>query len=324
MKSKEFNILSKRYLAGECTPAEEALLLQWLDEQNEIEPTEISDEIGTKMWGKIEEKIPHKRHKSWAYWFSSAAAILLIAAVWYVKPEESINTNWEIVNQTGIQVKNTSRLDQEILLADGTIVQLKEGSTLVYSKNFNQEKREVVLFGEAFFKVKRNETKPFLVHTGDLVTEVLGTSFRIKSAKQASNIEVSVASGKVSVYSKDVNQNNERNGVIITRNQKVLYDLATKKITTSLVEFPKPVQEPNKPNAPFVFKDTPMQEVLALFRQQYGIEFLLPNPAAQTCLITADLNGLPFTNQLDLVCRSIDATYEKRGTVIFIQGGGCN
>ncbi|CAM3826043.1 FecR family protein [Aquirufa nivalisilvae] len=323
MNINEFHLLSKRYLAGETSKEEEEQLMKWLKDQQSPISSELSEEIGERMWHKIEEKLPSRAIK-WQYWLTGVAAMILLGFIWMKIPVGTTDKSIELVKQTGIQVKNTTHLDQEIELKDGTIVKLKDGATLVYGKNFNEEKREVFLFGEAFFNVKRNVNKPFLVHTGDLVTEVLGTSFRIVSTEKSSNIEVSVASGKVSVYNKDVNKKNERNGVIITRNQKVSYDLISKKITTSLVDNPTPNQESKKTNSIFIFQSTPLQTVLDLFHEQYGIEFILNNPVAQNCQITADLNGLPLSNQLDLICRSIDANYEKRGTVIFIQGGSCN
>jgi ferric-dicitrate binding protein FerR (iron transport regulator) len=61
------------------------------------------------------------------------------------------------------------------------VVQLNPNSTISYPEHFGQKTRTVYLKGEAFFNIKRNPAKPFVVHTGDLVTEVLGTSFTIKS-----------------------------------------------------------------------------------------------------------------------------------------------
>lgn len=323
MNINEFHHLSKRYLTGETNSQEEEQLLKWLEDQPPFNPTKISNEIGEKIWEKIEEKTQIKQKRR-NYWLTGIAATILIGLIWLTLPFNQSDENLKLVKQSGIQVKNTTQLVQEVELKDGTIVQLKDGATLVYGKNFNLEKREVYLFGEAFFKVKRNVNKPFLVHTGDLVTEVLGTSFRIVSTEKSNTIEVSVASGKVSVYNREVNQKNERNGVIITRNQKVSYDLLSKKITTGLIDNPKPNLESKNSNNIFTFQSTPLQSVLKSFQEQYGIEFIVNNPSAQNCQITADLNGLTLYNQLDLVCRSIDANYEKRGTVIFIQGGGCN
>ena len=87
----------------------------------------------------------------------------------------------------------------QVTLADGSEIMLNSGSEIRYPRQFNGAKRQVYLDGEAFFKVKHNETKPFLVSTGKLTTTVLGTSFNIRAYAGLSQIVVSVATGKVGI-----------------------------------------------------------------------------------------------------------------------------
>jgi hypothetical protein len=49
----------------------------------------------------------------------------------------------------------------------------------------------------------------------------------------------------------------------------------------------------------------------------------MENRELNQCVFTGDLNGLPFLTQLDLICKSVNATSEQRGTAIFIKGEGC-
>ena len=210
-----------------------------------------------------------------------------------------------------------------MVLPDGSVVVLSQNSSLVYDRSFDQARREVYLHGEAFFKVKRDVTKPFVVHAGDLVTEVLGTSFRIRQNEQVKKTEVSVLTGKVSVYAREDNPDRERNGVILTQNQRVLYDAVTRNIVPTLVEDPLPRVPVEQVRTALVFQEVPLEEVLSQLTQLYGIEFVISNPKSKACHITADLNGLSLFTQLELICKSIDATYEKRGTVVFVNGDGC-
>jgi ferric-dicitrate binding protein FerR (iron transport regulator) len=259
-------------------------------------------------------------------WLSGIAASLLLGLVWFYT--QSTNESESLVatlvrEQTGIEVKNTNSTEQEVTLPDGTTVLLTHHSSLVYEKTFNQARREVYLKGEAFFKVKRDVTKPFVVHTGELVTEVLGTSFRIRENEQGKTTEVSVSTGKVSVYTQDHTQKHDRNGVIITPNQRVLYDANTHNITPGIVEKPVAVLSQEELKASLLYKEATFEKVLSELTQLYGIEFVISNATVKDCRITADLNGLSMFTQLELICKSIDATYEKRGTVVFIKGNGC-
>lgn len=64
-----------------------------------------------------------------------------------------------------------------ITLPDGSIVTVNSGSTLVYPQQFTGKQRSVFLLGEANFEVAKNKAKPFIVQTGYLEIEALGTTF---------------------------------------------------------------------------------------------------------------------------------------------------
>lgn len=69
----------------------------------------------------------------------------------------------------------------KVVLADGTEVWLNAESRLYYPSQFRDNERVVFLEGEAYFKVSRDEKRPFVVNTGELRTHVLGTQFNVKS-----------------------------------------------------------------------------------------------------------------------------------------------
>lgn len=330
MTKQEFNLLSNKYLRGLCSGEEELLLLEWskkLDNENQLTiSSSEKEEIRTRIWKNVHATISVKKHSIVA---KIAASFLIGIAVcffivFFVDIKSLIVSPNKSTNLDGMEMKNMSLVDQKILLKDGSLVILKPQSSINYGKDFNIKKREVFLIGQAFFKVKRNVTKPFVVHSGDLNAEVLGTSFWVKSNARNNQIEVSVTSGKVSVYSNKLSDNNNLNGVILTRNQKVVFDIVSKTINPTIVDNPLPILTPDFSKGQLIFQATPLQSVLSTMSKYYGVEIILTNPKSNDCQITADLNGLPMFTQLDLICKSIAATYEKRGTVIFITGEGCN
>jgi ferric-dicitrate binding protein FerR (iron transport regulator) len=330
MTKQEFNLLSNKYLNGLCTEDEVVLLLDWskkLDLENQLKiSSREKEEIKSRIWRNIQSRVPNmhfskiKRIGMWV--ITALAACLLIVFLLNVRTTEILTS--KSANLSGMEMKNMTLVEQKILLKDGSLVILKPQSSINYGKDFNVKKREVFLIGQAFFKVKRNVNKPFVVHSGDLNTEVLGTSFWVKSNARNNQIEVSVTSGKVSVYSNKINDNDNVNGVILTRNQKVVFDIVSKTINPTIVDNPLPILTPDFSKVQLIFQATPLQSVLSTMAKHYGVEIILTNPKSNECQITADLNGLPLFTQLDLICKSIAATYEKRGTVIFITGDGCN
>src|SRR5690606_4549797 len=76
---------------------------------------------------------------------------------------------------------------QFIKLPDGSTVLLNTGSTLDFPEAFDAQTREVRLSGEAFFNIREDQARPFVVHTGALKTTVLGTSFNVKAYEGEDN-----------------------------------------------------------------------------------------------------------------------------------------
>jgi ferric-dicitrate binding protein FerR (iron transport regulator) len=88
-------------------------------------------------------------------------------------------------------------------LPDGSAVTLSEGSSLVVKKEGWDDRRAVVLHGEALFEVAKNET-PFVVETANATVTVTGTVFKVSSGPAAGTenaffTNVMLASGSVNV-----------------------------------------------------------------------------------------------------------------------------
>ena len=70
----------------------------------------------------------------------------------------------------------------QIILDDGTQVTLNANSRLEYPKQFPAEgTREVHLTGEARFEVAKDSARPFIVSSGKMQTQVLGTVFDVNA-----------------------------------------------------------------------------------------------------------------------------------------------
>ncbi len=86
----------------------------------------------------------------------------------------------------------------KIILQDGTLVWLNADSRLVFPTRFVGKRRVVKLEGEAYFQVARNDKMPFVIETGKMTTQVLGTEFNVKTYK-GSEAHVTLVSGSVKV-----------------------------------------------------------------------------------------------------------------------------
>lgn len=331
MNQFDFDILLQKYLSGEQTPEEEKYVLEYLENNPPLASPVFESEKE-----QIGDRIKQKLHKStigepWQIRFlpwikGIAASILLVSGSWFLvnriqnKESASIET---IENRGVIEVKNTSNSPQRVPLEDGSVVILKQKSSISFPEHFGEERRLVYLHGEAFFQVKRNPAKPFVVSTENLATQVLGTSFTVKSYDDARSIEVLVTSGRVSVYEVADKVSANSNGVILTRNQKIVFDKKSKKMELAIVENPVITTSQLVSTHGFSFLETPVKDAFSLLEKAYGIDIVIENDAVETCLFTGDLTDLSLFEQLDLICKSVNASYERRGTTLFVRGEGC-
>ncbi len=124
-------------------------------------------------------------------WAVAASLVLLVAsAAYFMMPVDSIQNLAFSDQQEQITQKGQHSV---ITLEDGTKVWLNADSRLEYPKTFSDKSvREVYLDGEGFFKVTRNEKKPFVVKTAGIDIKVLGTSFNVKSYREDKRIETTL------------------------------------------------------------------------------------------------------------------------------------
>lgn len=91
-------------------------------------------------------------------------------------------------------------MDFKVILPDSSEVWLNAESTIEFPVAFQQGERRVLLHGEAYFKVARNEQVPFVVHTDRMKVSVLGTEFNLRAYDTEAS-SVALVKGSVQVSS---------------------------------------------------------------------------------------------------------------------------
>lgn len=86
-----------------------------------------------------------------------------------------------------------------VVLDDGSMVRLNSDSQLNYPARFEGGTRDVELSGEAFFEVSKDADHPFVVHSGAMITTVLGTTFNVSAYKDDPAVETTLVEGSVRV-----------------------------------------------------------------------------------------------------------------------------
>lgn len=251
--------------------------------------------------------------------FAAASIIVLIALgnTFFFKEKTSLSIPEvkpaAIVENTSVDFSGK----QLVHLPDGSTVLLNDNSSLKYDqKSFNNATREVTLTGEAYFDIKHNKAKPFIVHTGKIQTKVLGTAFNINAQNSSDNIEVTVARGKVQVG------DTQKIYGVITPNQQIKVNKSTLNFEQNTIS--AAVVTEWKSNY-LILDDINMNEAVSLISQKYKVSILISNEKIKNCRITASfLNEEDLDHVLKVISSVIETEYHynKAGTVV-LDGKGC-
>lgn len=139
--------------------------------------------------------------------------VLLMAGLWRLRDHKVVSDNKELVSE--ISTRHGSRTT--VTLPDGSVVFLNVSSKLTYDYG-NEDSRQVVLEGEAFFDVSKDEQRPFIIHTKKMDITVLGTTFNVRAYEEDKTVETSLIQGKVEVTIKG----EVPKKVILSPNQKIV------------------------------------------------------------------------------------------------------
>jgi len=248
---------------------EEYSILSQLWKRNDIE---VIDFDSKRAWEQVQLKVNANKPKVIPVYtklmrIAAVAAILIIGifSIYYI-----LGTG---INQNRIEITSIER-GKEIVLADGSKVWLNKNAVLTYPDKFDKNTRNVELSGEAFFEIAKNPKKPFIVNMSNATVTVVGTSFNINSKENET--EIVVATGTVKVSDTD----NSKSKLITVGYSAKVSDNNIEKYKTS---------SPNYlawKTGEFVFKDTPINQVVKDLNSYYKSQIILNNDEIE-CMFTA-------------------------------------
>ncbi len=175
-------------------------------------------------------------------------------------------------NQPEVKNKIVTDIGGEysFVLSDGTKVWLNALSEIEFPVNFKGEKRIVNLKGEAYFEVKQDSKRPFIVHSLNQTIQVLGTSFNIKAYENDRNIYTTLIEGSLAVGSGG-------STVMLKPGMESVCQRETNEITTSVAntDFATAWR-----TGYFMFNNADLDEILKVLSRWYGVSFIYDKPLA--------------------------------------------
>lgn len=202
--------------------------------------------------------------------------------------------------------------EYSLTLADGTKVWLNAMSELRYPVAFGGDTREVELKGEAYFEVKKNEGKPFIVKTDEFNVRVLGTSFNISAYLDSPLAHSTLCSGHVRIN----DRTNPGKEVDILPGEQLLFHRDNREMSVREVDTDVFV---SWREGFFQFDNNTVEEVFTILQRWYNIQVFYANVEVRQELFTGKLPR--FDNLqiiIDLIERVSDLKIEVRGKMIYI------
>lgn len=267
-----------------------------------VKPGTDIDELLSEAGSKT-ETIPLWRKS----WFRYAASIILVVGV----------TLALYYGQDQI-FSNTGALAREVRLDDGTVVTLYKDATL--EEITMEQERKVRIKGKAFFDVKENKNKPFIILTPEAMIRVLGTSFLVNSSVEYTT-EVVVESGLVSFAPNPENNKGITTSIKLSKGEKGIISPRARGI----------VKQNNRDEnylawktQILTFKEKDLAYVGSVIEEVYGYQVKFSNQDLKTCKLTAKFNRKPPQDIAKLISETFGLEFVIKETkIIEFSGPAC-
>ena len=210
-----------------------------------------------------------------------------------------------------IEKENPKGVKTTFKLPDGSIVKLNADSKLTFPKDFSLDIREVILEGEAFFEIRKDSLRPFIVKTNKLSTSVLGTSFNVK-AYTGEDVEVALLTGKVIVSG---NSSFTRDIQLLPKEMAIYHhnDQSIEKTTFDPIE--KLAWRENTLH----FNNSDFDGIIRTMERWYGINFIVKQPHKIEERFTGSYKNESLKSVLEGMSFSLDFEFEIQDKTVIIK-----
>lgn len=297
-----------KHLRSESTKGEESILNKWIEEE---ESNQLLFQEAKTLWNESSYLRKEKNievEEAWLKFLNqtgrnpkqnqrilppfilkrlAVAASLFLAAFFMYFYLSDFHTD--------VKFQASKKAVSNIELPDGSIVWLNKGATLEFEESKGY--RNIKLNGQAYFNVSHKPHKPFIISTGNLKTQVVGTSFDI-DYRNKEHIEVSAVSGKVKVYE----NSNEDAALLLTKGLGASYHSGNHKL--NLIE----ILDQNFlawKTGVLRFNNTPMLKVAETLSMHYGL-LVLVDDSDETSRLTAEFDNLKIDEVIELIQLTTD------------------
>lgn len=295
---------------------------EWLDDSNENKKVyqdllEIWQVTGSfperfspnrpKAWLKVQQHIHSPKRKYFLYrriGQIAAALIIVFLCVWAGTGLD----NWKQKSQY-TEVFSPAGQKTRIILPDSSIVLLNGNSQIRYSRNFNDENRNIELKGEGYFDVRKDLSRQFIVRTSELDVKVFGTSFNVKAYENDNTVEVGLKNGKIGI------DRNEKIIAQLTPGQVATFDKTEQKLDVGKMDI-NLVSAWTKDE--MVFEEDSLEEIIKYMERWYGVNIQVAPELLDGELLTFKVKTESLSELLKLISLLKPIQYNINGKQVII------
>lgn len=291
-----------KFIGNKCNREEAELVSEYLikhpqaldellndDEWEVYNSNGVLDKQRSDAWFKTIQKQKGPAHIiKLRRWIEIAAAVVLLTGSVFVhralqpagENEPSVAVIVKKVEETtGAGKKtftNNGNRPATYALTDGSVIILYKNSTVVCDQPFTGNKRDLLLQGEALFKVAKDKARPFTVFTKNFSTTALGTVFNINAYDNKRKSGVKLISGKVVVKNLKI----KTEPVYMNPGDECIFETDNRQPELHTVKAVTPVIKPavihhnqtiNETDEVIEFTNTPLQQVFSKIGSVYHI-----------------------------------------------------
>ncbi len=229
----------------------------------------------------------------------AAAFIILLAMGWVIR-------QWIQPQQHRVQTVWNQKM---LMLPDGSTVFINGSSKFTYPDKFPGKTRVVKLMGEAFFKIKKDSIRPFIVKTQNANIQVFGTSFNVNAPEGQSRVEVLVKSGVVGLSMRK----NPAQSLILHPGE---FGLLSNNKTSRL---PAPdINYLSWQTKIFHFRKENLATVVDVLRHAYAKDIELSADSLKQLQLTSTYEKVDLDTLLKSICLTFHLKQEKSGNKIIL------
>lgn len=269
-------------------------------------PTRGGDKQGT---GSRPAESP-ERPRAWrAMALRAAAGLVLVAGAGYLWRERSVPS---INDAEGTRFSTAVGESRDLLLDDSTMVTLGPASTLRVAAGYGRNERTVDLSGEAWFRVRHDDARPFSVRAAGTITLDIGTEFTVRALEGDSIVRVNVFEGAATLRRAAASPSR---AVLLRAHEVGILAANRDDVRTSTDSSTAPSWR----NGALTFEQATLDDVIAELRRWYRGPFTFANAAAGTRRVSATLPTSDLPEALEILRLALGITIEQAGDTVHIR-----